>query len=127
MPDFLHAAIKGGKSNSHTLTLTAFAGAEFYPVKQNLHGCIKALQIIPPCQLPGAQNTQEFSGTCYKWQEELALPDPKPGGSSIKSKPVPGGTGLYWLADSMLIDPAAWENLIESWQSRKNASLWLDF
>lgn len=51
------------------------------------------------------------------------LPDLKPGGSSISKKPVPGGTSLYWLADSMLIDPSVWENLIEGKQLRKKASL----
>lgn len=51
------------------------------------------------------------------------LPDLKSGGSSISSKPVPGGTSLYWLADSMLIDHSVWENLIEGEQSRKKASL----
>lgn len=51
------------------------------------------------------------------------LPDLKPDGSSISSKPVSGGTSLYWLADSMLIDPVVWENLIEGKQSRKKASL----
>lgn len=51
------------------------------------------------------------------------LPDLKPGESSISSKPVPGGTSLYWLADSMLIDPEVWGNLIEGKQSRKKASL----
>lgn len=51
------------------------------------------------------------------------LPDLKSGGSSISSKLVPGGTSLYWLADSMLIDPSVWENLIEGEQSRKKASL----
>lgn len=61
MPDFPHTAIKGGKTNPHAVTLTALTGAEFYPVKQNLHGCIKAPQIIPPFQLPRAQNTQELS------------------------------------------------------------------
>lgn len=51
------------------------------------------------------------------------LPDLKPGGSSISSKPVSGGTSLYWLADNMLIDHAVWEKLIEGKQSRKKASL----
>ena len=47
-PDFPCAAMKESKNHPRTLTITALAGAEFYPVKQNLHRhCKLSLPVSP--------------------------------------------------------------------------------
>lgn len=52
-PDFPCAAIKESENNPHTLTITALAGAEFYPVKQNLYRhCKLSLPVSPSRHKP---------------------------------------------------------------------------